>query len=129
MPNIVPALETWFADNQRPLPWRGAGATPYRVWISEIMLQQTQVVKVIDYFARFIARFPDVAMLAAAKEEEVLGLWAGLGYYSRARLLHRAAKQCSGVLPSDAEGWRALPGIGRYTLGAVRSIAYGERTA
>ena len=94
------------------------------------MLQQTQVAKVIPYFERFLARFPTVLALAAAEESEVLALWAGLGYYSRARLLHRAARSVNGVLPTDVAGWAALPGIGRYTLvGAVRSIAYGEPLA
>lgn len=93
------------------------------------MLQQTQVAKVIPYFERFLVRFPTLLALAAAQESEVLALWAGLGYYSRGRLLHRAARSLNGVLPSDAAGWAALPGVGRYTLGAIRSIAYGEPLA
>ena len=126
---IAAPLLAWFARHQRQLPWRGAGATPYRVWISEIMLQQTQVAKVIPFFERFLARFPTPIALAAAEESEVLELWAGLGYYARARLLHRAARSVNGELPSSVEGWSALPGVGRYTLGAVRSIAYSEPLA
>jgi A/G-specific adenine glycosylase len=126
---IAEPILAWFSRQQRALPWRGKGATPYRVWISEIMLQQTQVAQVIPYFERFLTRFPTPLALAVAEESEVLALWAGLGYYSRARLLHRAARSVEGVLPGDAEGWSALPGVGRYTLGAVRSIAYGEPLA
>lgn len=115
------------------MPWRLEGATPYRVWVSEIMLQQTQVQKVIPYFQKFMDRFPNVRALAEASESEVLGLWAGLGYYSRARNLHHSAKQCvalhGGELPRDKAGWQQLKGVGRYTTGAVRSIAYGEPEA
>ncbi|MCC6807995.1 MAG: A/G-specific adenine glycosylase [Deltaproteobacteria bacterium] len=113
------------------MPWRHV-VSPYRTWISEIMLQQTQVDAVRGYFARFVERFADVHALAAAEERDVLSLWAGLGYYSRARNLHRAARIAvkeHGGLPATRDGWRALPGVGRYTLGAVRSIAYGEPCA
>ncbi|WP_230470226.1 A/G-specific adenine glycosylase [Lujinxingia vulgaris] len=122
------ALLRWFWRERRDLPWRGVG-DPYATWVSEIMLQQTQVVTVIDYFQRWMARFPDVASLAAAREEEVLEQWSGLGYYRRARFLHRAAKvivdEHGGELPSTLEGLRELPGIGPYTAGAIASIAYG----
>jgi A/G-specific adenine glycosylase len=112
------------------MPWRQR-PTPYHVWLSEVMLQQTQVATVIPYFERFVARFPDATSLAAAEETEVLRLWEGLGYYRRARQLHRAAKEIverhGGVFPSDREAVLALPGIGRYTAGAILSIAFGAR--
>lgn len=120
-------LLAWFRVNQRTLPWRSS-PTPYRVWISEIMLQQTQVATALPYFDRFVKRFPDVACLAAAPIDDVLTLWAGLGYYSRARNLHRTAIQIvqrfSGRLPSAEADLLSLPGIGRYTAGAIRSIAF-----
>lgn len=114
----------WFENSARILPWRNQ-PTPYRVWISEIMLQQTQVVTVVPYFEKFIARFPDVESLANAPLEEVLTHWSGLGYYSRARNIHAAA----GVIvregfPQGRAGWEALPGVGPYTAGAILSIAY-----
>lgn len=122
-------LLRWFARHQRTLPWRSE-PTPYRVWISEIMLQQTQVATVIDYFLRFVARFPNVQSLAAADLQDVLEVWAGLGYYSRARNLHRAARivaeQHAGRLPDTLDGLLALPGIGRYTAGAILSIAFNK---
>jgi len=111
------------------LPWR-ASADPYRIWLSEIMLQQTTVAAVVPYFERFIAKFPDVGSLAAAHLDEVLRLWEGLGYYSRARNLHKAAlaieQNHGGVFPADAESLQALPGIGRYTAGAIASFAYDQ---
>ncbi len=112
---------------KRVLPWREA-PTLYRVWISEIMLQQTQVATVIPYFERFIKRFPDVETLARAEEDDVLLHWAGLGYYSRARNLYRAAKQIfsEGGFPKCREGWLSLPGIGPYTAGAILSIALDQ---
>ncbi|MBN2579649.1 MAG: A/G-specific adenine glycosylase [Pirellulales bacterium] len=117
----------WFARNAQDLPWR-RNRDPYAVWLSEIMLQQTQVATVVDYFNRFIKVFPDVRRLAAAEEEQVLRLWEGLGYYRRARQLHQAAKivadQYGGVFPRDAERLRSLPGVGRYTTGAILSIAF-----
>lgn len=120
-------LLAWFQAHQRDLPWRKT-RDPYRVWISEIMLQQTQVATVIPYFERFLAAFPDVATLARADEHDVLRLWEGLGYYRRARQLHRAAQviasEHGGEFPRDLEAVRALPGIGRYTTGAIASIAY-----
>jgi A/G-specific adenine glycosylase len=122
-------LIQWFEANRQPLPWR-QNRTPYRVWISEIMLQQTQVLTVIPYFERFISRFPDVQTLAAASLDEVLKVWEGLGYYSRARNLHRAAKKIAiernGEFPATAAEWMTLPGIGRYTAGAIASLVFGE---
>ena len=113
------------------LPWQGVDA--YRVWLSEIMLQQTQVATVIPYYLRFVARFPEVAELAAASEDEVLAHWSGLGYYSRARNLHRAAQlvmqRHGGEFPRDFEAIRALPGIGRSTASAVSALAFHQRRA
>jgi A/G-specific adenine glycosylase len=123
----------WYEENQRDLPWRRQPADPYRVWISEIMLQQTRVAAVIGYFERFVARFPDVTALAAAPEQNVLAMWSGLGYYRRARMLHLAAKQIvsagAGKLPGSSESLRQLPGIGRYTAAAIASIAFQEPVA
>jgi A/G-specific adenine glycosylase len=120
-------LLTWYRAHQRDLPWRRT-RDPYAIWISESMLQQTRVETVVPYYERFLGRFPDATSLAAADLEEVLGLWSGLGYYSRARNLHRAAQalvqQHAGRLPDDPVALRALPGIGRYTAGAVASIAF-----
>ena len=122
-------LTVWFEENQRPLPWRAA-YTPYEIWISEIMLQQTQVETVVPYFERWIKAFPNVRALAAADEQAVLKLWAGLGYYSRARNLMAAAKVLAeshrSALPADYEALRALPGIGQYTAGAILSIAFNQ---
>ena len=123
------SLIAWFNDNRQSLPWR-ENRTPYRVWVSEIMLQQTQIATVIPYFDRFMRHFPDVQTLAAAPLDDVLKLWEGLGYYSRARNMHRAAKKIveefRGEFPSTAKDWMRLPGIGRYTAGAVASLAFGE---
>ena len=114
------------------LPWQNT-QDPYAVWLSEIMLQQTQVVTVREYFARFMQRFPTVADLAAAHQDEVLGLWSGLGYYSRARNMHRAAQDVvalhGGVFPRDSETLQTLPGIGRSTAAAVASLCFGEPIA
>ncbi|MGV8922035.1 MAG: A/G-specific adenine glycosylase [Thermomonas sp.] len=126
-------LLDWFDHHGRhDLPWQHP-RTPYRVWLSEIMLQQTQVAVVAPYFERFIAALPDLPALAAASQDEVLALWSGLGYYARARNLHAAAKACvdihAGELPCDAEALRALPGIGRSTAGAILAQAWGERAA
>lgn len=119
-------LLTWFDNNQRDLPWR-KNRTPYRIWVSEIMLQQTQVSTVIDYYVRFIKKFPTVKKLAAANESDVLKMWEGLGYYRRARQMHVAAKTVvdlhQGRFPTDFESVVALPGIGRYTAGAILSIS------
>jgi len=123
-------LVAWYARARRDLPWRRS-QDAYGVWVSEIMLQQTQVDRVKDYFNRFMARFPTVAALAAAEEAEVLRLWEGLGYYRRARQLHAAARRVmadhGGALPGTAAELRGLPGIGRYTAGAIASIALGHR--
>jgi A/G-specific adenine glycosylase len=114
------------------LPWQNT-QDPYRVWLSEIMLQQTQVVTVRDYFARFVTRFPDVASLAGASLDDVMGLWSGLGYYSRARNLHNCARQVmeqhGGAFPANAEILETLPGIGRSTAAAIASLCFGERVA
>lgn len=122
-------LVRWFEREHRPMPWR-SDPSPYKVWVSEIMLQQTQVVTVIPYFDRFIARFPSFGALASADLQEVLRLWEGLGYYSRARNLHQAARiiveQHGGKPPRTAEGLRELPGVGAYTAAAIASIAFGE---
>lgn len=120
-------LLDWYDAHARDLPWRGDGVSPYRTWVSEIMLQQTRVDTATPYFERFMARFPMVEDLAAADLDEVLSMWAGLGYYSRARNLHKAAGMVAeaGVFPTDVAGLRALPGIGEYVAGAVGSIALG----
>lgn len=120
-------LLRWYRREARDLPWRRT-KDPYPVWVSEIMLQQTRVDVATPYFLRWMERFPTVEALAAAETEEVLRLWAGLGYYSRARNLHAAARLAAKLgLPHTAEGWRQLPGVGAYTAGAVASIAFGER--
>ena len=122
-------LIDWFREKQADLPWR-RNRTPYRVWLSEIMLQQTQVATVIPYYERFLARFPTVEALAAAPLDDVLKLWEGLGYYSRAQNLHRAAQIVAGELggrfPETAAELQKLPGIGRYTAGAIASLAFGQ---
>ena len=124
---IHEALLRWFARVGRDLPWR-RGTDPYRTWISEVMLQQTQVDRVVDYFQRFMERFDTVTRLAEAPEADVLRAWEGLGYYRRARQLHAAAKRIvtdhGGSLPDTARALRELPGIGRYTAGAIASIAF-----
>ncbi|MBA1149170.1 A/G-specific adenine glycosylase [Ectothiorhodospiraceae bacterium WFHF3C12] len=124
------AVLDWFRRHGRHnLPWQQP-ATPYRVWVSEVMLQQTQVKTVIPYFERFMARFPDATSLAAADQDEVLGLWSGLGYYARARNLHKAAQRIvedhGGELPAELDALVALPGIGRSTAGAILSLAHGQ---
>jgi len=117
----------WFTRNAQDLPWRQTH-DPYAIWLSEIMLQQTQVATVIDYFQRFLKAFPNVRRLAAAKQQHVLRLWEGLGYYRRAQQLHQTtkilAKQHGGGFPRDAKTLRRLPGVGRYTAGAILSIAF-----
>jgi len=120
-------LLSWYRRAQRDLPWRRT-SDPYRIWISEIMLQQTRAAAVIPYYERFLEKYPTVAALAAAPEEEVLALWAGLGYYSRARNLRLAARQIAGAggFPRTAGELRALPGVGDYTAAAIASIAFGE---
>ncbi len=127
---LAARLLAWYDRHGRDLPWRVKGALPdpYRVWLSEIMLQQTTVAAVRDYFRKFISLWPTVADLAAADLDEVLRAWAGLGYYARARNLHACAKmvagQLGGVFPASLEGLQALPGIGPYTAGAIAAIAF-----
>lgn len=125
-------LRAWFDRHKRDLPWRRS-RDPYAIWLSEMMLQQTQVVTVIPYYHRFIGRFPTIADLARADLEEVLHHWAGLGYYARARNMHRAARlivaDYGGAFPSDVTALRSLPGIGAYTAGAIVSMAFDERAA
>jgi len=127
-PLLSTRLLPWYAAHKRDLPWRKTH-DPYRIWVAEIMLQQTQVETVIPYYRRWLRRFPTVARLAAAPLDEVLAHWEGLGYYARARNLHRAAKllvdSSGGQLPQTLEGLRALPGIGVYTAAAIGSIAFG----
>ena len=116
-------LIQWYLANKRDLPWRNT-QDPYLIWISEIILQQTRVAQGLDYYLRFVQRFPTVAALAAAPEDEVLKLWQGLGYYSRARNLHAAAKSMGGVFPSAYKDVLALKGVGEYTAAAICSFAY-----
>src|SRR5271157_5673311 len=139
------SLLRWYDAHRRELPWRtggpqlpavgncGAARHPYPIWASEIMLQQTRVAAVLDHYARFMQRFPTVQSLATAREQSVLAIWSGLGYYHRARRMHQAAKviarERNGEFPRTAEGWRKLPGIGRYTAAAIASIAFGETVA
>lgn len=127
---IAQWAQEWFVANHRDLPWRKT-RDPYRIWISECMLQQTQVATVIPYYHRFLERFPDVQTLAAAELDEVYRFWAGLGYYRRARQLHAAAQQVVGTgqapFPAELEAIEQLPGIGRYTASAIASFAYDHR--
>ncbi len=129
-PTLGRRLLSWYDGNRRDLPWRVTD-DPYAIWVSEIMLQQTQVATVIPYFERFIACFPNVQCLAEADLEHVLRIWAGLGYYARARNLHRAAgiivARHGGCIPRDVAELRRLPGLGRYTAAAIASIAFGAR--
>lgn len=124
MNNFSRTIIEWYDDNKRDLPWRES-ADPYLIWISEIILQQTRVVQGYDYFVRFIKRFPDVRTLAEAEEDEVMKYWQGLGYYSRARNLHTAAKSMNGVFPTTYPEVLALKGVGEYTAAAICSFAYG----
>jgi A/G-specific adenine glycosylase len=131
-------LLAWYDAHARDLPWRerpgyGKHRDPYRVWVSEIMLQQTRVAAVIEHYHEFLRRFPTVKKLASARESSVLAAWSGLGYYRRARMMHAAAKviarERDGNVPTTAAGWLELPGIGRYTSAAIASIAFGEPIA
>ena len=128
---IASTLLSWYDEDHRDLPWRRS-PTPWGVWVSEIMAQQTRVESVIPYWTRFMARYPTPGELAAAPLDDLLALWAGLGYYARARNLHKGAGQVvarhGGVIPDDPEAFAALAGVGRYTCGAVMSIAFGRQT-
>src|SRR5436309_2907387 len=130
--NFAQRLLAWYDANQRDLPWR-KDRDPYRVWLSEIMLQQTRVAAVTEHYHEFLRRFPSVKKLATARESSVLAAWSGLGYYRRARMLHAAAKvivrELAGKFPTTAAELRTLPGIGRYTSAAIASIAFGEPIA
>lgn len=130
--SIATELLIWYHQNKRTLPWRDH-PDPYAVWVSEIMLQQTRVDSVIPYFERWMAKFPTIERLASADEQDVLNLWEGLGYYSRARNLHKAAQilveEYDAELPQDAKSLMALPGIGRYTAAAIASMAFGRDAA
>lgn len=133
MSGFAQQLLAWFdRDGRHDLPWQHP-RSPYRVWLSEIMLQQTQVQTVIPYFTRFLDALPTLPDLAAADTDRVMALWAGLGYYARARNLHRAAQVCvqehGGELPADFDALSALPGIGRSTAGAILAQAHGQRIA
>ena len=123
-------IETWFARHQRPLPWRDA-YDPYHVWLSEVMAQQTRLEVALPYFERFVARFPTLAALALATEDDVLALWSGLGYYRRAKMLRAGAvfvmETHGGRLPDTVEALREIPGVGRYTAGAIASIAFEQK--
>jgi A/G-specific adenine glycosylase len=125
-------LMHWYRGNARVLPWRGA-IDPYRTWVSEVMLQQTRVAAVIEHYERFMLRFPTLIALALAPEDDVLAAWSGLGYYRRARMLHKAARfvvsELQGVIPETSDALRTLPGIGEYTCAAIASIAFGESIA
>ena len=123
MNNFSEILINWYREHKRELPWRNS-SDPYLIWISEIILQQTRVVQGYDYFIRFIKRFPDVATLAEADEDEVMKFWQGLGYYSRARNLHAAARSMNGVFPKTYPEVLALKGVGEYTAAAICSFAY-----
>lgn len=124
MNNFGYVLQNWYAEYKRDLPWRDS-SNPYIIWISEIILQQTRVAQGYDYFVRFIKRFPDVQTLSDAQEDEVMKYWQGLGYYSRARNLHAAAKSMNGVFPKTYPEVLALKGVGAYTAAAICSFAYG----
>lgn len=134
MNSVAELLLPWFDKNQRDLPWReGERRNPYAVWISEIMLQQTRTEAVKPYFAHWMEKFPTIEKLAEAEESSVLHAWQGLGYYSRARNIHLAAKEVAerygGTFPKEEENIRNLPGIGEYTTGAIMSLAFGEQKA
>jgi A/G-specific adenine glycosylase len=131
-PTFRRLLSGWYREHARSLPWRGVD-DPYAIWLSEIMLQQTRVATVIDRYREFLVRFPTLESLAAAEIDQVLALWSGLGYYRRARMLHRAAqfvvRELGGQLPPTAAQLRTLPGVGEYTAAAIASLAFGESVA
>src|SRR3954454_5820348 len=130
MAQFAARLTAWqHHSGRRNLPWQGT-TDPYRIWLSEVMLQQTQVSTVIPYYRRFLEKYPTVRSLAAASEEEVLELWSGLGYYARGRNLHKAAKRIAATgFPRRASEIEQLPGVGRSTAAAIAAFAYGERAA
>jgi len=132
LPAFRRALLRWYDKHRRDLPWRKT-RDPYRIWLSEIMLQQTRVAAVLDHYRIFLEHFPNVQTLAAASEDAVLAAWSGLGYYRRARMLHQAAHQITehhgGCFPQNSKALLALPGIGRYTAAAISSIAFAEPVA
>jgi A/G-specific adenine glycosylase len=127
---ITGRIERWFARHQRPLPWRGR-YDPYHVWVSEVMLQQTRMEVVLPYFERFLTRFPDVRALASASDDDVMSAWSGLGYYRRAKMLRDGAaavvSRFGGTIPSSTDDLLTIPGIGRYTAGAISSVAFQQR--
>jgi A/G-specific adenine glycosylase len=129
---ISESLLNWYNQNKRPLPWRET-RDPYKIWLSEVILQQTRVAQGMDYYHRFLVAFPDVQSLAAAAEQDVLKLWQGLGYYSRARNMHHTAKEVvenyKGIFPDSSAGLKKLKGIGDYTAAAIASICFDESTA
>jgi len=129
-PSPQQRLIHWFDANQRGLPWRDEPRNPYHVWLSEVMLQQTQVATVIPYYRRWLERFPTLQDFAAAPLDDVLKLWEGLGYYSRARHFHKAVqtvmREYGGRIPETVEGLMQLPGVGRYTAGAIASLAFNQ---
>lgn len=131
MREFAEKLLIWYANNKRPMPWRDV-KDPYKVWVSEVMLQQTRVDTVIAYYQRWMDRFPSLSSLAMATQEDVLRLWEGLGYYTRARKLHEAAKvvmnEHAGVIPTDPVALRTLPGVGPYTAAAIASFAFNADT-
>jgi A/G-specific adenine glycosylase len=130
--NLTESLLRWYENNKRPLPWRET-RDPYKIWLSEVILQQTRVTQGTNYYHRFLAAFPDVQCLAAAEEQDVLKLWQGLGYYSRARNMHHTAKEIAelygGIFPESAAGLKKLKGIGDYTAAAIASICFNEAVA
>ena len=130
--NLTESLLHWYTQNKRPLPWRET-RDPFKIWLSEVILQQTRVAQGMDYYHRFLIAFPDVQSLAAADEQEVLKLWQGLGYYSRARNMHHTAKEIvekhKGIFPDSSAGLKKLKGIGDYTAAAIASICFDEPTA
>lgn len=131
MKRLRARLLRWYRANRRDLPWRRT-SDPYRVWVSEMMLQQTRVAAVLEHYRKFLEKFPDVHRLAGASESEVLAAWSGLGYYRRARAMHSAAKkmvESGGEFPKSSGALEELPGVGRYTAAAIASIAFGEPVA